>query len=63
MKISSKNYNEKSVEGYFLEVDTQYPEKLHDLHNYLPFLLERIKFEKVKKLLANCFNFKTSIKS
>ena len=23
------NYNEESDEGYFLEVDVQYPEKLH----------------------------------
>ena len=28
-----KNYNEKSDEGYFLEV--QYLEKLHELHNDL----------------------------
>ena len=26
-----KNYNEESNEGYFLEVDVQYPEKLHEL--------------------------------
>ena len=30
-------YNEDSDEGYFLEVDVQYPEKLHDLHNDKPF--------------------------
>ena len=35
-----KNYNEESDEGYFLEVDIQYPEKLHELHNDLPFLSE-----------------------
>ena len=34
-----KNYNEESDEGYFLEVDIQYPEKLHELHN--DFLSER----------------------
>ena len=28
-----KNYNEESNEEYFLEVDVQYPEKLHELHN------------------------------
>ena len=32
-----KNCNEESGEGYFLEVDVQYPEKLHELHNNLPF--------------------------
>ena len=29
-----KTYNEKSDEGYFLEADVQYLEKLHELHNY-----------------------------
>ena len=29
-----KNYNEDCEEEYFLEVDVQYPEKLHELHNY-----------------------------
>ena len=38
-----KNYNEESDEGYFLEVDIQYPDKLHELHNDLPFLPERMK--------------------
>ena len=48
MKISKKkkkNYNKESDEGYFLEVDVHYPEKLHELHNDLPFLLEIIKIE------------------
>ena len=36
-----KNYNEESDEGYFLEVDVQYQEKLHELQNELPFLTER----------------------
>ena len=48
-----KNYNEESDEGYFLEVDVQYPEQLHELHNDLLFLAERIKIEKVEKLVAN----------
>ena len=53
IKISSKNYNEESDEGYFLEVDVQYLEKLQEIHNDLPFLLERIKIEKVEKLVVN----------
>ena len=48
-----KGYNEESDEGYFLEVDVQYPEKLHELHNDLPILLERKKIEKVKNLVTN----------
>ena len=38
-----KNNNKESDEGYFLEVNVQYPEKLHELHNDLPFLLEIMK--------------------
>ena len=48
-----KNYNEESDEGYFLEVDVQYLEKLHELGNDLPFLPERMKIENVRKLVAN----------
>ena len=48
-----KNYNENSDEGYFLEVDVQYLERLHELNNDLPFLPERMKTEKAKKLIAN----------
>ena len=33
-----KSYNEESDKGYFLEIDVQYPEKLYELHNILPFL-------------------------
>ena len=63
-----KNYNEESDEGYFLEVDVQYLEKLHGLHNHLP---EIMKIEKVEGLVYELVNglsyahkkFKTSIKS
>ena len=48
-----KNYNEESNDGYFLEVEVQYLEKLAELHNDLTFLSERMKIEKVEKLVAN----------
>ena len=52
-----KKHNEESDEGYLLEVDVHYLEKLHELHddNFTtsPFLPERMKCEKVIKLLAN----------
>ena len=48
-----KSYHDESDEGYFLEVDVKYPENLHNLHKYLPFLPERMKIEKVGKLVAN----------
>ena len=44
-KDSIENYNEGSDEGYFLEVNVQYFEKLHELHNDLPFLPERMNIE------------------
>ena len=43
----TKNYNEKSDEGDFLE-----DEKLRELHNDIPFLPERIKIE-IEKIVAN----------
>ena len=36
-------FNEDFIKGCFLEVDVQYPENFHGLHNDLPFLLERLK--------------------
>ena len=48
-----QNCNEEKDEGYFLEVDIQYPEKLHELHNQFPFLPERMKIEKIENLFAN----------
>ena len=47
------NYNEERNEEYFLEVDVQYLEKLYELYNDLLFLPERIKIEKVEKLVTN----------
>ena len=68
-----KSYNENSDEGNFLEVDFQYPEELNELHNGSRFLPERIKIEKVEKLVTNFDDkkeyaihikkFETSIKS
>ena len=41
------------IKGYFLEVDVQYLEKLHDLYNDLPFLAERMKALNIEKLVAD----------
>ena len=51
-----KNYNEESDAGYFLEVDVQYSEKLHELQDDLSFLPERIKIEQVEKLVTNLYD-------
>ena len=47
------SYAEESVKGYFPEVGAQYTEKLHELHNGLPFLPERMIIDKVEELVAN----------
>ena len=51
-----KNYNEESDKEYFLEVDIQYLEKLHELHNDLRFLPESMEIEKVRKRVSNLRN-------
>ena len=32
-----KSYNKDRDIGYFLEVDVQYPDEIHERHNNLPF--------------------------
>ena len=46
-----KSINEESDAGCF--PDVQYPEKLHDLHNDLRFLPERMKIGKDNNLVTN----------
>ena len=50
-----KNYNKDSDKGYIIEVDVEYPKNLHDL----PFLPERMKFNKCNKLVCNQYAKKT----
>ena len=52
MKISQKLYRRNWLRTFF-EVDDQDPEKLHELHNDLTFLPERMKIVKFVKLVAN----------
>ena len=53
-----KNYDEDSDKGYILGVDVKYPKKLHGLHEDLPFLPERMKIGKCKKLACNLYDKK-----
>ena len=48
-----KDYNEDSDEGYFLEIDVNYLENIHELHNDLPLLPKRMNIGKVEKLVGN----------
>ena len=43
----------KDKRGYFLEVDVEYPKELHENHNELPFLAERMKIGREEKLVPN----------
>ena len=48
----------KDKRGYLLEVDVKYPKELHENHNELPFLTERMKIGRVEKLVPNLKNKK-----
>ena len=43
----------KDKRGYLLEVDVKYPKELHQDHNELPFLVEKMKIKRVDKLVPN----------
>ena len=43
---------------YLLEVDVKYPKELHDHHNDLPFMCEKIKINGVEKLVPNLYDKK-----
>ena len=56
-----KNYSDESDDRHFFEVSVQYPEKLHDLDNDLPFLPEKMKIEKTSKSLLLIYIIKLNI--
>ena len=39
--------------GYVLAVDVSYPKELHNQHNDLPFMCERMEINGVEKLVPN----------
>ena len=53
-KIDS--YSNCDEEGYLLEVDVKYPKELHDWHNDLPFMCEKMVINKVVKLVLNLYD-------
>ena len=48
----------RKSKGYILEVDVRYPKKLHDSHNDLPFMCERMRINGVEKLIPNLYDKK-----
>ena len=47
--------------GYLLEVDVAYPEQLHDLHNDLSFMCERMEINHVEKLVPNLYDKRSCV--
>ena len=43
----------RTYKGYVLEVDVSYPKELHNQHNDLPFMCERMEINGVEKLVPN----------
>ena len=62
-----ENYDEDSNKGYILEVDVEYPKHLQfsylgSISHYdLPFLPEKIKINKIEKLICNLYDKKTML--
>ena len=54
--VSSNNSGDSIDKGYLLEVDVTYPKELHDAHNDLPFLPEKMKLNGVEKLVTNLYD-------
>ena len=48
----------RKLKGYLLEVDVHYPKELHDSHNDLPFMCERMKINGTEKLIPNLYDKK-----
>ena len=48
----------RKSKGYLLEVDIRSPKELHDSHNNLPFMCERMKISGVEKLIPNLYDKK-----
>ena len=55
-----KIYDEDSDKGYILEADVEYPKRLHNCHNDLPFLPEIMKIKKYNKLVCNLYDKKNN---
>nr|XP_022902995.1 uncharacterized protein LOC111415503 [Onthophagus taurus] len=64
--LDFNNIPDNSDFGYILDVDIEYPEAFHDLHNDLPFLTENLiapnnRCESERRLIPNLFNKKNYV--
>ena len=46
----------RKSKGYLLEVDVKYLKELHDSHNDLPFMCEKLNISGIEKLVPNLYN-------
>ena len=65
-KIDLAKYKEDSEKGLILEVDLEYPEGLHDLHNDYPLAPEKVKvtesmLSKYSKSISEKYNISTGL--
>lgn len=56
-----KSFDCNSDTSYILEVDVEYPENLHDLHNDYPFLPEKLNVGKSERLCATLYDKKNYV--
>lgn len=54
------SFKDESLILYILEVDAEYLKRLRNIHNDLPFLPERIKVKKLRKLVCNLYDKKSN---
>ena len=50
----------RTDKGYILEVDVSYPKELHNPHNDLPFMCERMEINGIEKLFRNLYDNRPS---
>ena len=53
-----ENWKSTNKKGYIIEVDLEYPKELHGLHNSYPLAPEKIKINKVSKLIPTLYDKK-----
>ena len=51
----------RTDKGYIPEVDVSYPKELHNPHNDLPFMCERMKINGVEKMVPNPYDKKNYV--
>ena len=59
-KFDGTSVSEKNLMGYFLEVDLEYSDKLHELHNVYPLASEKlaVSSDMLSKKIADKYEIK-----